>query len=417
MRTTDGARHGLRAGRIFDGVEARGPGVVLVEGGRIAAVRAYGAPVPDGVEVTDLGDDVTLLPGLVDSHIHLALDAGPAVVEHVTEATDPELTARMRAAAERALAAGITTVRDLGDRRYLSLALREEFAADPQAGPRLLCAGPPVTTPKGHCWFLGGEASGPDGVRRAVAEHAERGVDVVKVMATGGELTAGTSSGTPQFDVETLRLLVAEAHRYGLPVAAHAHGAAGVANAVAAGVDTVEHVSFLTENGIEPDHDVIAAAAASDVVLSVTLGVVPGFPIPPRIAENLPKLKALLRLIVGSGATYVLGSDAGIAPAKPHDMLPYAVADLADAAGTVDALAAVTSRAALACGVGEKAGRLAPGYDADLLAVRGDPVADIGALHDVVAVYRSGIRTTAAGTVAGSVSQPAHPSAVTGDES
>lgn len=384
-------RFGLRAGRVFDGERAIGAGVVEVRGTRIAAVYANG-PAPAELEVVDLGTDATLLPGLVDTHIHLALDAGPAVVENVTGATDADLMSQMRGAARRVLAAGITTVRDLGDRRYLSLPLREELAADPRAGPRLLCAGPPVTTPKGHCWFLGGEVAGPEELRRAVAEHAERGVDVLKVMATGGELTEGTSSGTPQFDAATLRLLVAEAHRHGLPVAAHAHAAAGIANAVTAGVDTVEHCSFLTEKGVEPDEEVIAALAASGVVASLTLGVAPGLPVPPRVAENLPRLAALLRLIVGSGATFVLGSDAGIGPSKPHDMLPYAVEFLAEATGAVDALAAVTSRAARACGVGDSVGRLAPGYDADLLAVRGDPVVDVRALHDVVAVYRAGVR-------------------------
>ncbi|MBO0830211.1 MAG: amidohydrolase family protein, partial [Streptosporangiales bacterium] len=241
---------------------------------------------------------------------------------------------------------------------------------------------------------LGGEVDGRGELRRAVAEHAERGVDVVKVMATGGELTAGTDPGAAQFDVGSLRLLVAEAHRHGLPVAAHAHGASGIANAVAAGVDTVEHCSFLTGRGVEPDEDVIAAVAASGVVVSLTLGLVPGVPVPPRIAENMLRLAALLRLIVGSGAAFVLGSDAGIGPPKPHDMLPYAVELLADAAGSVPALAAVTSFAARACGVGDSVGRLAPGYDADLLAVRGDPVADVRALHDVVAVYRAGVLVT-----------------------
>lgn len=404
--TSASARFGLRAGRAFDGERPVGPCVVEVDGTRIAAVHTDRRP-PAGLEVVDLGADATVLPGLIDTHMHLGLDASTAAVEHVSEATDDELTTQMRAAARRALTAGITTVRDLGDRRYLSLPLREELAADPRSGPRLLAAGPPITTPKGHCWFLGGEVSGTDGLRRAVAEHAERGVDVVKVMATGGELTAGTSSGAPQFDVGELRVLVAEAHRRGLPVAAHAHGAPGIANAVAAGVDTVEHCSFLTDRGVEPDEDVIAALAASDVVASLTLGVVPGLPVSPRVAANLPKLTALLRLIVGSGATFVLGSDAGIAVAKPHDMVPYAVAHLAEATGAVDALAAVTSRAAWACGVGDSAGRLAPGYEADLLAVRGDPVADIHALLDVVAVYRAGVRVADARMAPVSSPEPA----------
>lgn len=384
------ARFGVRAARVFDGERVRGPGVVQVDGGRVTAVHTDGGP-PAGLPVTDLGAGTTVLPGLVDTHTHLALDATAAAVDRVRAAAADELTAWMRTAARRSLAVGITTARDLGDRDFLSLSLRDALAADPCAGPQLLCAGPPVTTPKGHCWFLGGEVAGPDELRRAVAERAERGVDVVKVMATGGELTAGTDPGEAQFDAETLSVLVDEAHGHGLPVAAHAHGADGIRIALAAGVDTIEHCSFLTANGVEPDEDLIAAVGAADVVVSMTLGFAPGVPLPPRIATNLPRIQALLRMLVTSGATVALGSDAGINPPKPHDVLPHGIAMFAEASGAADALAAATSRAAEACGVGDRKGRLAPGFDADLLVLGGDPFADIAAVHDVRAVYRAGV--------------------------
>ena len=202
----------IRAGRLFDGVDAvavERP-LVLIENGRIAAVQS-GAEPPAEAEVVDLGA-ATLLPGLIDSHVHLVFDASTDPVGHLDGAGDAEVLTAMRARARIALAAGITTVRDLGDRGYLAVELRDELAADPTAGPLILAAGPPITTGRGHCWYLGGEAiGGVDGVRAAVREHAERGVDVIKLMATGGELTAGTASYVPQFAVAELRAAVDEA--------------------------------------------------------------------------------------------------------------------------------------------------------------------------------------------------------------
>ncbi|WP_446219322.1 amidohydrolase family protein [Micromonospora sp. IBHARD004] len=184
----------IRGGAAFDGVSpilVERP-LVLIDDGRIVNVQANGAP-PAGAELADLGG-ATLLPGLVDAHVHLVFDASADPVGALEELPDEELLGRMRTAARTCLAAGITTVRDLGDRGYLALRLRDELATDPASGPQILAAGPPVTASRGHCWFLGGEADGVDGVRAAVRARVERGVDVIKVMATGGEMTPGTHS-------------------------------------------------------------------------------------------------------------------------------------------------------------------------------------------------------------------------------
>lgn len=212
-------------------------------------------------------------------------------------------------------------------------------------------------------------------------------------MATGGELTPGSESGEVQFSAAALRALVTEARRHGLPVAAHAHGGTGIANAHAARVDTIEHCSFMTATDVRPDKELIRAIAASGTIVSVSLGMVPGGAVPGPMAAKLPKLIGVLRAMVASGVTLTVGTDAGITPRKLHDVLPYGAVALTDLGlDTEHALAAVTSTAARACGVADRKGRLAAGYDADLLAVRGDAVADIRALHDVVAVYRAGVR-------------------------
>ncbi|GAA0401877.1 amidohydrolase family protein [Microbispora corallina] len=384
----------IRAARLFDGDETvvDGDPTVVVEDGRIVSVRHDGA-VPSGAELVDLGD-ATLLPGLVDAHVHLAFDGSADPVGALAARDDAQVLEGMRAAARTALAAGVTTVRDLGDRGYLGLRLREEFAHDPAAGPHLLTAGPPITVTRGHCWYLGGEADGVEGVREAVRAHAERGVDVIKIMASGGELTPGTHSHLSQYGLDELRAAVAEAHRLGLPITAHAHGGQAVADAVEAGVDSVEHCSFFTEDGVEAIPEIIERIARSGVVVSATLGVIPGGAVPPRIAARMAALTDLFGQIRKAGVTIVCGTDAGIGPPKPHDVLPHAVGMLVRMLGwpPADALRAVTSLPARLCRVDHRKGRLAPGMDADILAVAGDPLADPAALLDVRAVFRLGHR-------------------------
>lgn len=369
----------IRAARLFDGHSETLDPVVLVDAGRIVE---KGSPL----DVLDLGG-ATLLPGLIDAHTHLALDASDDPVGRVVAASDDELLDRMRAAARTALAAGITTVRDLGDRGYLSLVLREELARDPMAGPQVLAAGPPITTTGGHCWFLGGEADGVEGVRAAVRERAERGVDVIKIMASGGELTPGSRADTPQYGPDELRAVVDEAHRHGLPVTAHAHAAATILDAVAAGVDMIEHCSYATA-------PVVDALRAAGTVVSVTVGAVPGAPYPPRLVTLLTEYFQMVGRLREAGVPVVCSSDAGIREAKPHGVLPYGVAALVERSGftPVEALRAATSLAAEACGVGDRKGRVAPGYAADLLAVDGNPLTDITALTRVRAVFRAGTR-------------------------
>jgi imidazolonepropionase-like amidohydrolase len=384
----------IRAARLFDGENAAvtGDPTVLVADGRITAV-CTGADIPAGAEVADLGD-VTLLPGLIDAHLHLAFDASPDPVARLAAASDDEVLAGMRKAARAALAAGITSVRDLGDRGYLSLRLRDELAADPTAGPRVLAAGPPITTAGGHCWYLGGQADGVDGIRAAVRAHAERGVDVIKVMASGGELTPGSRSHQPQYRREELRAAAEEAHRLGLPITAHAHASQAIADAVAAGFDSIEHATFMTEDGTDDRPDIIETIAAAGTMVSITLGIRRGAAPPPRIAARRAAVAALVQRMRQAGIPLIGSSDGGVGPPKPHDVLPHGVLMMVDRFGwsTVDALRAVTSLPAEVCRIDGRTGRLAPGLDADILAVAGDPLTDPAALLDVQAVYRQGHR-------------------------
>jgi imidazolonepropionase-like amidohydrolase len=376
----------VRGARLFDGdrpVPLAAP-TVVIDGSRIAAV---GVPVPEHAEVVDL-PGATLLPGLVDTHVHLAFDASADPIGTLATWDDAAALAAMTDAARTAARAGITTVRDLGDRCFLALVLRDR--AEPGL-PTIVASGPPLTTPGGHCHYLGGESSD---VRATVRAHAERGVDVIKIMASGGNLTPGSRPELGQFEPDELRGAVDEAHRLGLPVTAHAHGRQAVVDAVAAGVDGLEHVTFMTADGVDPvPRDLLAEIVARRVVLGLTVGAVPGAAVLPAMAVRIPALLANARLLCASGALITAGTDGGVSPGKPHDVLPYAIEALVRIGmSPADALVATTSRAAEVCGLGDRTGRLAPGFDADVLAVDGDPLIEPAALRRVQAVFARGVR-------------------------
>ena len=364
--------------------------VVEIDEGRIAAVGPAGtAPSND---LVDFGE-ATLLPGLIDIHQHLAFDASAAVVEHLQADDDPTLLLRMRLAAQRALAAGITTIRDLGDRSYLAVALRDWFAEGEDPGPRILASGPPLTITRGHCWFLGGEADGVEGLRQSVRDHAAHGVDVIKIMGTGGNMTATVGPHESQYTRAELKAAVEEAHAHGLPVAVHAHGGQGIADAVAAGADSIEHCTFFTEDGVDADPVIVEALIASGKTVSMTTAGIPGMS--PRlspIAQRLSAIYANLAAFYRAGARVVCSSDAGITPNKPHHALPFGVANFLPSIGmsNAEALVNVTRTAAEACGIDDTTGTLEVGKDADVLVVAGNPLQDLQALHHVIAVFARG---------------------------
>ena len=380
----------LRAAWLFDGTsETLTPNpAVVIDGGKITAIGR----VPDDATVVEL-TGATILPGLVDSHVHLAFDASADAVGALAGRDDAEAFAAMATAARRTANGGVTTVRDLGDRGYLSLALRDAARTD-HSLPTIVAAGPPITSPGGHCHFLGCSATGVAGVRDEIREHVDRGVDVIKIMASGGNMTPGSRPELSQFGLEELCAAVDEAHRHGLPITAHAHGLGAIADAVAAGVDGLEHVSFMSADGVDeiPD-DLLADIVERQVTLGMTLGFKPvaDAVMPPAMAVRMPAFMANGRRFYESGALMIAGTDAGIAPPKPPDVVRWAVAQFAMVGmPAAEALRANTSVAAAACGVGDRKGRIAPGYDADILAIDGNPLADPAALHNIRAVYVRG---------------------------
>lgn len=388
----------LRAARVFDGERMLpGPTVVEVAGGRIVGLRPDdGRPV-----TTDLGD-VTLLPGLIDAHSHLCFAAEDGVMQYGLPVPGPELTARIAGNARRAVDAGVTTVRDLGDLDFSVV----DAAAAGDLPITVVASGPPLTVSGGHCHFLGGVVTTAADATAAVDRAAGRGAHLVKVMCTGGTGTVGSDPVRSQFNGALLRTLVAAAHDRGLAVTAHAHGRDGVVAAVAAGVDGLEHAKFWTDDGIDPDLAVVDRIAERGIWVCPTLGALPGSaPPPPAVAARAAASVTVVGLMHRAGVRLVSGSDAGIAAAKPHGVLPFSVEALvACGVDTVAALRSATGLAAMACGLPGK-GYLRPGYDADLIAVDGDPSVDPAALHRLRAVWVAG--TAAAGAPPQSTTPPA----------
>lgn len=358
--------------------------------GRIVSIRPRNQ-IGASVELVDFGD-ATLLPGLIDIHQHLCFDASVDPVPQVRADNDETLLARMRRAARRALSAGITTIRDLGDRNYSSLALRDLIDTGAEVGPRILAAGPPITTPNGHCWFLGGEVE-PGDVARAVRERVDRGVDVIKIMASGGNMTPTVAPHESQFGQTDIAVALREAHAAGLRLAVHAHGVDAVRAALAVGADSIEHCTLFTVDGVANDDELLEHLAISRSVVSMTAAATPGSEPPfPAIRQRIAAILTNHRQLYRRGARVVCSSDAGVGPTKPHDVLPHGVVTFLPMLGmsNAEAITNVTAGAAAACGISDRTGTLEPGKDADILVVAGDPLTDLSALHDVLAVYVRG---------------------------
>ncbi|WP_395726839.1 amidohydrolase family protein [Nakamurella sp.] len=397
----------IRCAALFDGASfAPGPATVYVDGAVITGTEPGHPPVGDAVELVDLGE-VTLLPGLIDTHVHLVADSGPRALDLVEGYSDGEIDAVVTRSLAAQLAGGVTTVRDLGDRRFVAVDRRDAQRAG-RAGPvepTILASGPPLTVPRGHCWYLGGEVDGPAEIENAVAERIDRRVDVVKVMASGGMNTTGSDVMVPQFSLGEMQLIVAMAHGAGVPVTAHAHALAAVEVAVAAGVDGLEHCSCLTPRGLAmPDALLsVLAGRATPIGAGMMAGGVAAFAeAPPNVIASMTRMgltpqiwidsrRALVGRMHAAGARFVGGSDAGIEPYLGHGLMRSGLDFLVSAGATVpQALAAGTSLAADACGLGSRKGWLRAGVDADLIVVDGFFGVDLAPLARVRQVMVGG---------------------------
>ena len=398
----------LRCAQVFDGERfSAGPATVLLDAGRVVGVESGHPEMAEPWQVIDYRT-ATAVPGLIDTHVHLTCDSRPGALDRVPQASADELRDIVTQSLSRQLAAGVTTVRDLGDIDFHVLAYR----AQPAPGlrriePTIVASGPPLTVAGGHCHFLGGVIGNTEGdVALAIRNRVEVGANIVKVMASGGMLTPGTDVMRTQFSGGQLRLIVERAHAAGLPVTAHAHGLPAIEEAVDAGVDGVEHCSCLTDTGMVVPDRLIAAMADHGVAVSGVIPPKPGM----DLTEALPAIRDFFALtglsmdrirelraqmiarLHEAGVTVVTGLDAGLNPWLAHGNLPAAL-DLLSEAGLTSGqiLAAATARAAEVCGLGDRKGKLRADYDADVVLLDGDAYGDVpAACRRIVDVYVGG---------------------------
>ncbi len=375
--------------RIWDGRSNgidHGLDCIVVENGRITYIGSS----EDQGDGMDMGG-MTLIPGLIDAHIHLCLNPDIRDPFQQDRLPEPELLEQMADRARQMLRSGITTARDLGGGQGLELRIRDAIKRGELAGPRLLCSGQPITSVRGHCHFWGGEAADDEEVMAVLDRQVSRSVDLIKVMATGGNITPGSKPAESQFSERTLSMIVERAGSKGLHVAAHCHGTSGIGNAARAGVRTIEHCSWVGENGWAGNYDAGVVETIVEKGSWVSPTVNAGWKRHVGNVEYEKKVRGNFEEMKKAGVRLIASTDAGIPNVRHHD-LPLAIPVFARFAGlsAIEVLRAATSDCAEAIGLGEITGRIAEGYAADLVLYDGDPTRDLKILENPHAVYQAG---------------------------
>src|SRR5256712_130496 len=381
---------------VFDGERALENAAIVVEAQEIIWAGERGKipkSPPNQRTETVRAPGRFALPGFINCHCHLTLD-GDANFDAEVRQSDAQATLKAFRNARAALRAGVTTVRDLGANGPMVIELGRAIERGTLEGPRVIAAGRGITTTGGHGFEVGRIADGPDEVRKAVREQVHAGARVIKLFSTGGILGGGTPPEVSQYTAEETTAAVEEAHRAGLRITTHAHGAGGMRVAAEAGVDSIEHATLL-------DEKTITLIKERGVALVPTLLVVHS------LLENASKLDSVivertravsekhregLRAAHKAGVRIATGTDAGASFTR-HDRFAVELQLLTECGlSTTEALAAATSGAAAVVGL-EKAGHIGAGCSADLVFVDGDPVKDLGVLMSPKGVYVRGTAT------------------------
>ena len=369
---------------------------VGVKDGRIVSVGS----APAAGQAMDLSS-ATCLPGLIDVHDHITGDARLPAYNSLGVSV-PRRTLKGVKYARITLLAGFTTIRNLGADGYSDVALRDAIAAGDIEGPRMVVSGPALGITGGHCddnllapeykHFDEGVADGPWAVRTKVRENVKYGVDVIKICASGGVMSKGDQPGTPEYTVEEIKAITDEAHKLGRKVAAHAHGAEAIKNAIRGGVDSVEHASFIDAEGIELAKQngtyLVFDIYNDDFILQegLRVGMLPESVEKERTVGRIQREN--FRKAYLAGAKMAFGTDGGVYPHGDNwKQFPYMVEF---GMKPIEAIRAATVNAADLLGWTGKVGVIEPGAYADLIAVDGDPLTDIRAMSNVRFVMKGG---------------------------
>ena len=383
----------LRGVTVLDGT-GRPPVAGLdirIEGGRIVAL-ARGLAV-EGCEVFEAGESV-VLPGLIDAHVHLVFSGEADAEARIRNGSLPVIAWDAARNARATVEAGVTTVRDLGSTGGIAQALRDEVAARGMVGPRIRAAGQVICMTGGHGWWVGHEADGPEGVRKAVREELKAGADCIKFIATGGVMTPRVDPRSPQLGEDEMRAGVEEAHKAFARVAAHAQATEGIKNAVRAGVDSIEHGVYLDDEAVEMMRErgtflVPTLSAPHNISVHGIAAGIPDFMVAKSDMVRETHRESFKRAL-RAGVRIAMGTDAGT-PFNLHGGSAAEVRHMVDCGmAPVAAIAAATRDAADLLGLLDETGAIEVGKSADLLLVAGDPVVDVGVLAQPVAVMARG---------------------------
>ena len=390
----------IKTQRLFDGTGSPvvREALVVIENERIvAAGPASQVALPAGVSVLDVGDRL-VMPGLIDAHVHILLSGTVSSGQESRAATASQALLMGVRNAQVALKSGLTTVRDCGDRDYLSLTLRDFINRGDLAGPRLLCSGPVITSTAGQLWWHSIECDRVDELQKAVRTLVKHDVDFVKLMGTGGNATPGSNPEASQYDAAGFQAVADDAHRMGRKVAVHVHGVEGMRRAVDAGIDTLEHCPFRAHGRIAYDERLVADMVARDLIVSLAM---PATWYRLR-AEEMREPRThpghlweeryeTIRRMHAAGVKLVVSSDQG-STGTQIDELPLLMEFLTNQVHIPAAavLRGVTGLAAEALGIADRVGTLEPGKLADIVIVDGDPCADMTAIRRIHTVIKDG---------------------------
>ena len=372
---------------------------IYVEGDKITRIEPGAAPTAAGWEVIDLGN-ATVLPGLIDCHVHLTMNPSFGYQQlGVSEARETLIGA---ANARKTLMAGFTTVRNVGASGFTDVALRDAINDGDVPGPRMLVSGPPLSITGGHGdnnllpWEYhkssDGVADGVDGVQRKVRENIKYGADVIKFMASGGVLSKGDNPQASQYTLDEMKMIVSEAHRLGRKVASHAHGSQAILWATEAGVDSIEHGSYINDEDIAAMKQHGTYLVPTMYLQEWLLDNMQAIHLPEFLAmkarEVLPAAKKNLAHALQSGVKVALGTDAAV---YPHGLNAHEFNTMVEAGlSPLASIQAGTVNAADLLGWSDKVGTIEAGKWADMVAVDGDPVKDVRTLENVKFVMKGG---------------------------
>lgn len=398
----------IHAGKLIDGLSARAQTekTIIIENNKIKSIKSGYVQASEGDTTID-AKNKTVMPGLMDMHTHLSMEVNKASYSEGFKLNEADFAFKSVGFAKTTLEAGFTTVRDLGDRYNVTVALRNAINKGLIKGPRVYTAAKSIATTGGHADPTNGHAAkfnldpgpkegvinGPEDAYKAVRQRYKDGADLIKITATGGVLSVAKSGQNPQFTEAEAKAIVKAAKDYGLTVAVHAHGAEGMERAIRAGVDSIEHGTYMSKKTME-----LMQRYGTFYVPTITAGkfvaekaAIPGFYpaiVQPKAAAIGPKIQETFKRAYKAGVKIAFGTDAGVFPHGENwkEFIYMTEAGMSPMA----AIQSATMGSASLLKIDEQLGSLEPGKLADIIAVDGDPLKDIQVMEKVSLVIKDG---------------------------